>query len=165
MYLVPTLARPRLSEATTRMLKQSDKERRKDYKNFRKFHKYYEPYTKPQLRKYYNSIIPRIKKIANELGYAVAIHGSKTRDLDVMAMPWVKEAKAPETLAIALMREFHLLGDRKQGDGYSYTRKYLKEMAEKSNKPHGRRAYSLPVKGRAYIDLSVMPRSVDKVPK
>ena len=105
------------------------------------------PSTKKELYNYYKSIIPRIKKIAKEKGYAVAIHGSMKKDLDVMAMPWTNDAKAPESLAIALMKEFL---------GHSYMRTYLKE--NRHGKPHGRLTYTLPVKGRGYIDLSVMPR-------
>lgn len=122
-----------------------------------KTHKeFYQPYTKRDLKKYYKSILPRLKEIAYEHGYAVAVHGSMTRDLDVMAMPWVKEAKAPESLAIALMKEFLVFSNGKNGT--SYTRKYFKDSADKTNKPHGRRAYTIPVKGKAFIDLSVMPR-------
>lgn len=109
---------------------------------------YSKPSTKPELYRYYKSIIPRIRKIAREHGYAVAIHGSMKRDLDVMAMPWVDNAKAPESLAMALMKEFL---------GHSYMRVYLKK--QKYGKPHGRLTYILPVKGRGWIDLSVMPRN------
>lgn len=111
---------------------------------------------KRELKSYYNSIIPTIREIAKEHGYAIAVHGSKTRDLDVMAMPWVKKAKAPETLAIALMKK--LLVFENGMTGHSYTRKYWKENSVKANKPYGRLTYAIPVKQNGYIDLSVMPR-------
>ena len=105
---------------------------------------------KRELKRYYSSIIPTIREVARECGYAIAIHGSMTRDLDIMAMPWVEKAKAPETLATEIMKKLC---------GHSYMRTYWKE--HKYGKPHGRLTYTIPVKQNAYIDLSVMPRSRD----
>ena len=110
---------------------------------------------KKQLKMYYQTLVPIIKAIAMEYGYAVAIHGSMTRDLDIMAMPWVKNAKAPESLAIAIMKK--VLVFENGLSGHSYTRKYWKENRD-SGKPHGRLTYAIPAKQNAYIDLSVMPR-------
>ena len=109
---------------------------------------------KRELKKYYSSIIPTIRKIAEEHGYAIAIHGSMTRDLDVMAMPWIKKALAPESLATALMKE--LLVFENGVKGHSYMRKYWKENRE--GKPHGRLNYIIPMKQNGWMDLSVMPR-------
>lgn len=104
--------------------------------------------TKRQLKTYYNSVLPKIREIAREHGYAIGVHGSMTRDLDIMAMPWTKKAKAPESLATAIMTE--LLG-------HSYMRSYWKEHRN-AGKPHGRLNYIIPVKQNGWIDMSVMPR-------
>lgn len=102
---------------------------------------------KRQLYSYYKSIVPIVREIAKAHGYAIAVHGSMKRDLDIMAMPWVKWAKAPETLATAVMTALV---------GHSYMRSYWKE--NRVGKPHGRLTYAIPTKQNSYIDLSVMPR-------
>jgi len=116
--------------------------------------------TKEQLKKRYASYLPSLMKIANRCGYALSLHGSMTRDLDLIAAPWVKNAMAPESLVITL--EKSLLG-------YSRMRSYWKNHGDRDSKPHGRRAYIIPfailaddfeVKNwrMGIIDLSVMPR-------
>jgi hypothetical protein len=59
-----------------------------------------------QLRKRYASIIPEIRKIGKRCGYAIAVHGSMERDLDLIAAPWVDGALKPETLVIRLEAAF-----------------------------------------------------------
>ena len=46
--------------------------------------------------KRYPAILPTLKGVAHEHGYAVAVHGSQARDLDVIAVPWV-EGASPAT--------------------------------------------------------------------
>lgn len=43
--------------------------------------------------------IERIRKLAGEVGYALGVHGSLERDLDIIAAPWVTEAVSPLALA------------------------------------------------------------------
>ena len=43
--------------------------------------------------------IDRIRALAREVGYAVGVHGSLERDLDLIAAPWVADAVAPLVLA------------------------------------------------------------------
>lgn len=50
----------------------------------------------------YFMIYPRMKAAAERLGYALVIHGSVARDLDVVAIPWTDEADAPEVLTEAV---------------------------------------------------------------
>ena len=118
--------------------------------------------TKKELLKRYASYIPSLQKIAMQCGYALAVHGSMVRDLDLIAVPWVKRPMSPESLVIML--EEGITGQR-------HSRSYWKEHADLTTpqKPHGRRAYVIPwahlnmkfenPKHRhAYIDLSVMPK-------
>lgn len=115
---------------------------------------------KEQLCERYASYLPSLMKIANSCGYALAVHGSMQRDLDLVAVPWVKNAMAPESLVIVLERS--LLG-------FSRMRSYWKKCAENDKKPHGRKAYTIAFAElandfetknyrHAIIDLSVMPR-------
>lgn len=97
-------------------------------------------------------------KIAQSCGYALAVHGSMQRDLDLIAAPWVHNAMAPETLVMKLEEAMR---------GHSHVRAYWKYRVE--NKPHGRKGYAIvfanlsdnfenPNHRHAYMDLSVMPR-------
>lgn len=121
-------------------------------------------HTKGQLRKRYFEYLPSLQKISMNYGYALAVHGSVERDLDLVAVPWVKNALAPETLVMALQEAM---------TGYSYTRAHWKKDARHGEKPHGRKAYTLLIAAladdfdgmslghqqrHAWIDLSVMPR-------
>ncbi len=45
------------------------------------------------------SVVVRIREIARSLGWSVGIHGSMVRDIDLIAVPWTKEA--------APWQEFH----------------------------------------------------------
>jgi hypothetical protein len=42
--------------------------------------------------------LPRIRTAAKELGYAIALHGTLTRDLDLLAVPWIEDAAEPMAL-------------------------------------------------------------------
>jgi hypothetical protein len=95
----------------------------------------------------YDGAIGSLRARARELGYALAVHGSLARDIDLVAVPWVDEAVDAETL-IAALREvvesvtgFAVLGP----DG-------------STTKPHGRIGWTIHPHGRMYFDISVMPR-------
>jgi hypothetical protein len=84
-------------------------------------------------------------EIARDHGYALAVHGSLARDLDLIAIPWVEDAKPIEDVLAAI------------------TSKYAVRMIEGHSgpemKPHGRIAYSLHCEfGNVYFDISFMPR-------
>jgi hypothetical protein len=51
---------------------------------------------------FYSFIYHHLTKIAHEHGYALALHGSMTRDLDLVAVPWVEDAKEPTALVRAI---------------------------------------------------------------
>lgn len=91
-------------------------------------------------------LVERIREIALPCGYAIAVHGSQQRDLDLIAVPWTDGALSNRALVRALCQPH---GPFVEG--------------LKSGKPHGRIAYVLHgVPGSAgvnYIDLSVMPRA------
>jgi len=95
----------------------------------------------------YAELLPVIRKTARELGYAIGLHGSGQRDMDLIAFPWVEWAAAPAELMDAICRAV---------DGY-IARHDQGHVPE--HKPHGRLAWSIYIdsKGR-YIDLSVAPR-------
>lgn len=80
-------------------------------------------------------------------GYAVAVHGSRVRDLDLVAIPWVEDtAYTPLMVAEEIARAIP---------------GFIAGKPEK--KPHGRVGFVIHPNShwgfdRWYIDLSVMPR-------
>lgn len=99
----------------------------------------------------YALIYPMLCEIAKPLGYALALHGSMNRDMDLVAIPWVACAEDPEILVEAI---------RERIDGYTGW-----DTGKDRDKPHGRKAFLIWFKGvdqymggGACIDLSVMPK-------
>lgn len=102
--------------------------------------------TKRERRKLYLSLIPEIRKVARESGYAIGVHGSLTRDLDLMAMRWTDKAVKAETLAVRIHKAICK---------HPNSAKMLRKQTQL--KPHGRVAYALILGfNAAYIDLSIM---------
>ena len=97
----------------------------------------------------YCAMWPGLVARACELGYALLIHGSLARDLDLVAVPWTEAAVSDEDLVEAI---------RAKCDGW------VGVSAAKPGgvgaKPHARKVWTLMLNGHAYIDLSVMPRAV-----
>ena len=56
----------------------------------------------PSYAPVYAALYPELAEIAQQHGYALSIHGSLQRDFDLVAIPWVWNAKEPEILVDAL---------------------------------------------------------------
>lgn len=97
--------------------------------------------TTPTVPAIYAALMGLIAPKARSLGYAIAIHGSMARDLDLIAVPWVEEAADAEALVEAI---------RAAVGGVVTNRNPEK-------KPHGRIAWTIILGGGPFIDLSVMP--------
>lgn len=84
--------------------------------------------------------------VARTHGYALAVHGSVNRDLDLIAVPWVENCQPVNKLMKAICK---VLGSPVRPDG---TPAYdtVKEQ------PHGRITYAIITNGGGYIDLSVI---------
>ena len=122
-------------------------------------------HTKAELKRCYLSYLPFLMKLAQRHGYALALHGSCERDLDLIAVPWVPKACAPESLVMSIQEAF---------TGYASSRGYWKEEAKRGDqKPFGRKAYIIPIavlaedfegvslgypQHHAIIDLSITSR-------
>lgn len=91
----------------------------------------------------YSHRLAEIQQAAHECGYAVAIHGSMKRDLDVIAVPWRAEAARADRLVDHLCEA---LGCTVTPDS-------------PAEQPHGRLAFTLMMGGACFMDLSVMPLS------
>lgn len=95
---------------------------------------------------FYAVLYPSMKKAALECGYALALHGSMHSDMDLMAMPWVEDAKDPDELVKAL------------DDCVGKTVWKDFNWKQKAVRAHGRIIYTISIMGDWHIDLSVMPR-------
>ena len=99
----------------------------------------------------YAQLLPRIRAAGKALGYAIAIHGTMARDLDLLAVPWTEEAADPAELVEAVRQAaggFVIGGVRNTGQ----------VPDPPTQQPHGRMSWNICWGGRPFIDLSVMPR-------
>lgn len=90
-------------------------------------------------------LLAPLKRLLDEHGYAMGVHGTMIRDLDVIACPWKEVVSSPAVLAQAVMDRF---------GGYIAD---WNVATTPRVKPHGRLAWPIHLCGSYYIDLSVMP--------
>ena len=105
-------------------------------------------------------LLPDLMRAGREVGYAVAVHGSMARDLDLVAIPWTDEAVSAERLILHLLAAVD--GRLRNGSTPPMTdggERQRVVASEPKLLPHGRQAWSIHV-GRdgLYLDVSVMPR-------
>lgn len=96
-------------------------------------------------------ILEPMRVVARDAGYAITVHGSLARDIDLVAIPWTKHGEyGPDYLVTRLAATIASITGR------------CNPMSEWADKPHGRRAKTLMVWGGRFgtvdIDLSVMPK-------
>jgi hypothetical protein len=98
-------------------------------------------------RKWSNPRLPsasKVRELAREVGYAIGEHGSKERDLDLIAAPWTDDAVSPDELIGHLCSGLNAI------------------EVGRSQKPLGRIAVSLQIDGWfRTIDLSICPAVLD----
>lgn len=92
-------------------------------------------------------IIGPIREIAHDHGYAIAVHGSLARDIDLVAVPWIEHAKDADKLVESIKGAIAGVLGRCCIAGPPT------EFA------HGRRAWVIHIPDLSYIDLSVMPKT------
>lgn len=91
----------------------------------------------------YMCLYPGLAEIARANGYALAVHGSLARDMDLIAVPWIDSPSSPEAVIAAIESCY---GIRRIG--------YL------TYAPHGRMVQTIGIQfGECFIDLSFMPSS------
>lgn len=95
---------------------------------------------------WYVMAFKELERVAQRNGYALAVHGSMGRDLDLIAIPWTEDAESEEKLVNAFER---WMGKNK---GVNV------KATHRTEKPHGRVAYTLPFGHTTYyLDISIMP--------
>lgn len=98
---------------------------------------------------YFETHIDLLRQNARASGYALAVHGSLLRDVDLLAMPWTDEAKSPKELVESLFGIVRALASK--GD-----KQFVRKNDLPTIKPHNRIAWSIHVNRDTYIDLSVV---------
>jgi len=101
----------------------------------------------------YVTLFPMLSDIAQEHGYSLSIHGSIQTDFDLIAIPWVEDAKEPKYLLDAFAKylevDLNIFGTGRDRDP--------------GIKPHGRLAWNLYLGNGAKIDLSILPLQKNKI--
>ena len=89
-----------------------------------------------------------LQDIAKQYGYALALHGSMRRDLDLVAIPWTEQTGKVE----------EMLWEFKSAVGFTKNALHVdgKPWDSIEHKPHGRIAYTI-VSGTRSIDVSIIP--------
>lgn len=125
----------------------------------------------PTRAPFYASMYHALCETARAKGYALAIHGTVTSDLDLVAIPWTEEAVSAEDLKNALMEHINACGYEESLIRFGLTPEHARQVArlpeyadaDKSIKPHGRIAWNLYIDNGCKVDLSVMPRTSESV--
>ena len=105
-------------------------------------------YDRRAMRQMYQALLPGLQRAAQQCGYALAVHGSMARDLDLIALPWVATAEDPAELAFRLAVSCHGL---LVGQTFDTPNRRLFHI----NMPWRES------ENRNYIELSVTPNTTD----
>lgn len=105
----------------------------------------------------YARIYTKLRIKGWQYGWAVVLHGSMTRDLDVIMVPWTKECfpQSADQVIKMLMKDekLRLSNMQKEDDPY-------KAVIDWTEKPFGRKSTSLHFPGFGdprWVDISVSP--------
>jgi hypothetical protein len=91
----------------------------------------------------YCALYPELATIAREHGYALAVHGSLQRDMDLICIPWVEQPSEPKDVVAAITSKFS-----------------IRTIGEPNTTHHGRERWTVSIAfGECFIDLSFMPRT------
>lgn len=108
----------------------------------------------------YRELIGPLREMARRLGYALAVHGTLRRDIDLIACPWADDAVSARALAYSL----RAVAEAVCGRAYINPREdqQWQQAGSPGYKDHGRLCWAFhltdqPNRG-PYLDLSVMPR-------
>jgi len=121
----------------------------------------------------YQLLIDPMRELARKCGYAIGVHGSLARDIDLIAVPWTREAVSGNELAGRLIRlvtrklgpatrDIGRWHDARSRPTEAYRRGDVmlpgRGARATASKPHGRRVWVIHLGGGPYLDISVMPR-------
>ena len=91
----------------------------------------------------YMCLYPGLAEIARANGYALAVHGSLARDMDLIAVPWIESPSEPEQVIAAIESTYG-----------------IRRIGSLTEAPHGRMVQTIGIQfGECFIDLSFMAAS------
>ena len=90
---------------------------------------------------FYASMWNDLRLAALDKGWALGLHGSLSSDMDIMAMPWVKESASPLEMISALKKCFN---NHKE---IHLTETYM---------PNNRLVYTLSIWADFYLDINII---------
>lgn len=96
--------------------------------------------------------LPLLREAARANGYALAVHGSLSRDLDLIAVPWTAEAADLDSVVAALAEA------TKGATGWGHV-SGRSDNSWRTDKPHGRVAVTILASAELSLDISFMPLS------
>ncbi len=109
-------------------------------------------------------LVPALRETARRHGYALTEHGSRERDIDLVAIPWEEMASDATALVgsffsvcVAVLGFATWSGNWREGETFDPP---SGSLPNPERKPHGRLGWTIILGGGPYIDLSVMPRTV-----
>lgn len=85
------------------------------------------------------------RQAALNCGWALGLHGSLNSDMDIMAMPWVEDAKSVDELILAIENCFTI----PEGAHHVKTTK-------NTDKPNGRVVYTIHIFADFYLDINII---------
>jgi hypothetical protein len=93
----------------------------------------------------YCALYPELCEYFRAHGYALAIHGSLSRDFDLIAVPWVENPTEPAAVIESISKQFA-----------------LEPIGTLTDKLHGRQVCTMRISyGQCFLDLSFMPTIAD----
>lgn len=102
----------------------------------------------------YEMLIEPLREVARGHGYALAVHGTLVRDIDLIAAPWSEPLSAAKVLAEAIRAK------AEQVSGAAFMAPHESDEYFQNGCPglkaHGRLCWSFHLGGGPYIDLSVL---------
>lgn len=102
----------------------------------------------------YARVYTQARIVAWQYGYACVMHGSFTRDLDLLLVPWEDRAYENHDQLLKLIAQ---ACDLRFRDGVE---DIIKAKPEYTTKPHGRKSCSLfftEPADRRWVDISILP--------
>lgn len=113
-------------------------------------------------RRWFRRLIGPLREIAWDYGYALCVHGTIRRDIDLVAVPWITWAAPAEALIEAFAAEVERYIDPRVVALDRAHREYDLKHG-RATRAHGRRTWALHLTydfgAGPYLDVSVMPRA------
>lgn len=120
-------------------------------------------------RKLAHILLPALREVARRHGYALAIHGSLERDIDLIAVPWREGAIDSSTVIRAIFDVCVAIFGHATGPcGWTETEGFdppVGSLPNPNRLPHGRLGWSILFGTGPYLDISIMPRVVAETKK